>query len=172
MPAQFWAFLRAVELSGFSKWVRNSDSIWAYPTVLFFHTVGLAFVVGMSIAISLRVLGFGSSMPTKPMDQFFPIIWAGFWLNAASGTILVAIDATYKFSSPVFWIKMSCIALAVITVQATRNRVFRDKDIDTAGVPKSARLLAASSIFLWLAAIVTGRLLAYLTSTHIVGADS
>jgi len=171
MPVEFWRFLKAVELSGFSKWVREANSIWAYPTVLFLHTVGLAFAVGISVAVSLRVLGFGSRMPTKPMDKFFPIIWAGFWLNAFSGTILLATDATAKMKNPVFYIKMGFILLAVITVQLTRNRVFRNHDADTTPVSMNSKILAASSIFLWLAAIVTGRLLAYLTATHIVGSD-
>jgi hypothetical protein len=169
MPVAFWRILKAVELSGFSKWIREANSIWAYPTVLFLHTVGLAFAVGISIAISLRVLGFGSRLPVKPMDKFFPIIWAGFWLNAFSGTILLASDATAKFKNPVFYIKMAFIFLAVITVQLTRNRVFRNP---TAPVTALSKILAASSIFLWLAAIVTGRLLAYLTATHIVGSDN
>jgi hypothetical protein len=169
MPVGFWRILKAVELSGFSKWIREANSIWAYPTVLFLHTVGLAFAVGISIAISLRVLGFGSRLPTKPMDKFFPIIWAGFWLNAFSGTILLASDATAKFKNPVFYIKMILIFLAVITVQLTRNRVFRNP---AAPVTTPSKILAASSIFLWLAAIVTGRLLAYLTATHIVGSDN
>src|SRR5271167_3278248 len=98
MPQGFWKFLRAVELSGFSTWIRESQSIWAYPTLLFFHTLGLAFVAGMSLVISLRILGVGPGMPVKPMEKFFPLMWAGFWVNAISGTILLAIDATYKFT--------------------------------------------------------------------------
>ena len=173
MPASgFKGFLQAVELSGFSTWVRESSSLWAYPGVLFLHTLGLAFVVGMSVAISLRVLGVGSAAPIKPMEKFFPVMWAGFWINTFSGTILLAIDATNKLSSPVFYIKMSCIVLAVIAVQLTRNRVFRDPDTETKGVTTSARILAAVSIALWLGAIVAGRLMAYLSAPHIPGAST
>jgi hypothetical protein len=170
--SRFQAFLRAVELSGFSTWVRESNSIWAYPSVLFLHTLGLAVVVGMSVAISLRVLGVGNGTPIGPMDKFFPIMWIGFWINAVSGTILIAIDATNRLTSPVFYIKMSCIALAVICVQLTRNRVFRYSNPDTTPVKTSAKILAASSIALWLSAIVAGRLMAYLSTPHIVGAST
>jgi hypothetical protein len=165
-------FLRAVELSGFSTWVRESNSVWAYPSVLFLHTLGLAMVVGMSLAISLRVLGAGAGMPIKPMDKFYPIMWTGFWINAVSGTLLVAIDATYRLTLPVFYVKMGCIALAVICVQMTRNRVFRNSNPDTTPVTKSAKILAASSIVLWLGAIVAGRLMAYLSTAHIVGSST
>jgi hypothetical protein len=47
-----------IEGTGFSTWVRESPSLFAYLTILFFHTVGLAFLVGPSIAIVARVLGF------------------------------------------------------------------------------------------------------------------
>ena len=168
----FRGFLRAVELSGFSTWVRESKSIWAYPSVLFLHTLGLTIVVGMSLVISLRILGIGSGMPIRPMDKFYPIMWTGFWINAASGTLLIAIDATYRFTLPIFYIKMSLIALAVICVQLTRNRVFRHSNPDTTPVTKGAKILAASSIVLWLSAIVAGRLMAYLSTAHIVGSTT
>jgi|SRR5665213_800879 len=113
MPPKLKMFLRAVELSGFSTWVRDSNSIWGYPTVLFLHTLGLAFVVGTSVVISVRILGAGAEIPIKPLDKLFPILWTGFFINAVSDTILLAIDATYKFTSGIFWIKMTCIALSV-----------------------------------------------------------
>ena len=172
MPPRLKMFLRAVELSGFSTWVRDSNSLWGYPTVLFLHTLGLAFVVGTSLAISVRILGAGSEIPIKPMEKLFPILWAGFFINAVSGTILLAIDASYKLTSPVFWVKMTCIALAVVTVQMTRNRVFRNRDAGTVGVTRTATILAACSIALWMGAIVAGRLQAYLSTAHIAGSDN
>jgi hypothetical protein len=172
MPPQLKMFLRAIELSGFSTWVRDSNSIWGYPTVLFLHTLGLAFVVGTSLTISIRILGAGSEVPIKPLDKLFPILWAGFFVNAVSGTILLAIDATYKLSSPIFWVKMACIALAVLTVQMTRNRVFRDRDAGQARPTRGAAFLAACSIALWMGAIIAGRLQAYFSTAHIAGSDS
>ena len=42
------AWLVWVESWSLSVWVRESGSLWSYPTVLFLHTAGLAFAVGMS----------------------------------------------------------------------------------------------------------------------------
>ena len=75
--------LASLERSGFGTWVREAPTIWAYPTVLFLHTVGLAFLVGINVAIDLRILGVASSMPLAPMKKLFPWMWAGFWINAA-----------------------------------------------------------------------------------------
>ena len=38
-------FLIRLEESGFGTWVRESPSLWAYPTVLFLHTLGLALLL-------------------------------------------------------------------------------------------------------------------------------
>jgi hypothetical protein len=46
--------------------------------------------------------------------SFFPLVWTAFWLNAITGTILPAADATTKLTNPDFGVKMASIVLAVI----------------------------------------------------------
>ena len=70
-------------------WARESESIWAYPTILFLHTLGLGVLVGFTTAIDFRILGFSSSLPLVPMGRFFRLVWIGFWINALSGTALL-----------------------------------------------------------------------------------
>src|SRR6185503_20107551 len=108
-------FLARLEQSGFSTWVRESPSVWAYPTILFLHTVGLGFLVGASMVIDLRVLGFSRALPLEPMKRFVAVMWFGFWVNALSGIVLVMIDATNLLMNPLFYIKIGCIALAMVT---------------------------------------------------------
>jgi len=43
-------FLASLEHSAFGTWVREAPTIWAYPTVLFLHTVDLAFLVGITVS--------------------------------------------------------------------------------------------------------------------------
>jgi hypothetical protein len=38
--------LAALENSAFSQWLLGSNSIWAYPTVLTVHTLGMMVLVG------------------------------------------------------------------------------------------------------------------------------
>ena len=154
-------FLASIEQSGFSTWIRESPSVWAYPTILFLHTVGLGFLVGASMAIDLRVLGFSPQLPLEPMKRFVPVMWFGFWVNAASGVLLVMIDATKMLVNPLFYIKMGFIALAVINMMLIRRRVFRDPAIGRAPLGGFARMLAVMSIVLWAGAITAGRLMAY-----------
>src|SRR5207247_2359633 len=77
----------------------------------------------------------------------------GFWVNAVSGTILLAADATTKFANPVFLIKMACIALAVSTMVLIRRRLFDGRIDDGMRVPVYGRMLAVTSIGFWLSAI-------------------
>ena len=152
------SFLLSLENSAFGTWVRESKSLWAYPTILFLHTVGLGFLVGLNAAIDLRILGVARKVPLAPMEKFFKIMWAAFWVNALSGIALLIADATTKLANPVFYIKMSFVALAIINMTALRRRVFRGTSIDVA---RFGRALAITSLIFWGGAITAGRLMAY-----------
>lgn len=150
-----------LEHNGFSKWVHESTSILAFPTILLLHTIGMALVVGIAAAISLRILGFAPALPLAPMERFLPVLWAGFWLNAITGTVLFAVEARKRSIQTDFWIKMLFIALAVVTLRMIQKRVFQDSRFDTEPVSTQAKVLAGTSLLFWIGAIVAGRLLAY-----------
>ena len=154
-------FLRLIEQSSFSQWVTGSSSVLAFPSILLLHTIGMGVVVGISAGVDLRILGLAPAMPLAPMERFFPLLWVGFWVNAVTGVILLAADATTKATNPDFYVKMAFIALAVIVQQRMKNRVFHDPFIDKRPLTSEAKFLALTSIFLWLGAITSGRLLAY-----------
>ena len=157
-----WNFFAWLESTGFFTWVRESDSLLAYPLILFLHTVGLGFVAGINGAIDLRILGIAARMPLAPMEEFFPLMWAGFWLNAVSGTLLLLADATTKLANPVFYIKMGFITLAVINIFLLKKHVFRDPLLDKRPVSMNGRVLALTSLTFWIGSITAGRLMAYL----------
>jgi len=154
-------FLLRLEQSGFSTWIRESSSLFAFPGVLLLHTIGMGVVVGINAGIDLRILGIAPALPLAPMERFLPILWVGFWVNAATGVILVVADATTKLSNPDFYVKMVFIALAIINLRMLRNRVFRDPLIDKESLSTNAKILAVTSLIFWLGAITAGRLMAY-----------
>lgn len=151
-----------LETSGFGTWVRESPSVFAYPTILFLHTVGLGFLVGTNLVVDLRLLGFAADAPLAPLERLFPVMWIGFWINAISGTALLIADATTKFTNPVFFIKMGCVALSVINMILIRRKVLRSPAAKSGAVQPVGKLLAITSMLLWAAAITAGRLMAYL----------
>ena len=154
--------LKALEDSGFSTWLKGSPSIWAYPTVLTLHTVGLGVLVGANWVLDLRLLGVARSIPLAALAKLFRVMWIGFWINAVSGALLFAADATTKGSTWLFMVKLALVGVGVIVIVLTRRSVY-GQGIETPRVNTSAKLLAATSIIVWIAAIAAGRYMAYLT---------
>ena len=155
-------FLIALESSALGTWVRESPSVWAYPSVLFLHTAGLALLVGFSVVIDLRILGVAADMPIAPVRRFFPFMIVGFWISALSGAALLIADASTMLLNPIFILKMVLVALGVVNIQVIRRKLFRDPDLDTKPVPMIGKALATTSLLFWIAAITAGRLTAYL----------
>ena len=152
--------LSSLEASAFSTWVRESPSIWAYPTILTLHTVGLAVLVGANWMVDLRVLGFGRAVPLGVMSRAFPVMWAGFWLNALTGVVLFAADPIAKGTTAVFMWKLAIIAVGVAVTIALKRRLYgRGTALDAAG--RGVKVMAAVSLAIWVAAIATGRWMAY-----------
>jgi hypothetical protein len=151
-------FLAQVEASGLATWVRESPSLWAYPTILTLHSIGLGVVVGASVVIDLRLLGRAGGIARKDLAALFPIIWGAFAVNAVSGVLLFVADATRKSTQPVFLVKLACIALALVVTFRART-LLMDDDAERTG---TGTRLGSMSLLLWLGAIAAGRLMAYL----------
>lgn len=139
--------------------------MWALPAVLVLHTWGLAFLVGTSVAIDVRVLGVARGATIASFRRFVPVLWIGFWLNAISGVLLLIAYPTKALTNPLFYVKLFLIAVGVLVAQ----RINRQMAL-TSTAEASARLkhLAIMSIACWACAIVAGRLLAYTYSRLLV----
>ena len=148
-----------LEGTGLARWVRESPSLWAYPTVLTLHTVGLGIVVGASAVVDFRLLGYARRVRLAALAPLFALITWGFLLNATTGVMLFIADATTKSKQPVFYVKLTMIFIALWCTFATR-RIVR-VDGATSG-SRSGAMLALASLLLWAGAITAGRLMAYM----------
>src|SRR5262245_24373870 len=153
-------FLTSIEASSFSTWLRESPSIWAYPTILTLHTVGLGVLVGTNWMVDLRVLGFVRAIPASVLSRAFPMMWAGFWLNAVTGALLFAGDPTTKGTTAVFMWKLVMVAAGVVLMIALKRRLY-GRDIEPDPASLGVKAIAAASLLLWIAAIGAGRWMAY-----------
>ncbi len=155
------AFLEFLENMAFSQWVKNAPTIWAFPTILIVHTLGMSMVAGVSAMISLVVLGFWPAVPIKPFERAFPVLWWGFGINAVSGTMMLVADATTKLTTLDFYIKMAFVFAGLYVLIRMRRQIFEDPQLDKAPVTGNAKMLAWASLACWFGAITAGRLLAY-----------
>ena len=154
------AFQR-LQQSAFTDWFLGSPSIWAYPTVLTLHTVGMAILVGASFVINLRVLQVSGLIPLHRLQPLYRFVWIGFTINLVSGVILFITEAADRVADPVFGIKMASIAVALALGLVVKRRAIEPIDAPHAATVQT-RSLAAAALGMWTVAIVAGRLMAYL----------
>jgi hypothetical protein len=151
-----------VESTALSQWVVGSPSIFAFPGILVLHAIGMGFAVGISVAMDLRILGVAPGVPLSEMRRLLPILWAGFWLNAASGFLLLVGYPTKALTNPVFYLKLILIAVAmVLVIRISRSAFGHPSETVNVGFPSRLRRLAMISLLCWAGAITAGRLLAY-----------
>jgi hypothetical protein len=160
------SFLQTIEQTGLSTWMRETESPFGFYFVLLFHTFGLALLVGANAVVDLRLLGVGRDIPLAPLKRLFALMWTGFWINAASGTLLVIAYPTKSLTNPDFYIKLTLIGFAVWTMHKLQSHVFDDSSLGEAAIMAKGATLAKWSLLLWVGAITAGRLLAY-TYTHL-----
>jgi hypothetical protein len=152
-------FFASLEGSALSTWVREADTVWAYPTILTMHTFGLALLVGASGVFDLRVLGVARRIPLAPMRSLFTVMWIGFWLNAITGSLLFIADASRRATSGLFLTKLLFVAVGVAAIIMIKRDVFGPSGDPV--ITSKARGLAMVSLGVWALAIAAGRLLAY-----------
>lgn len=156
-------FLNWIESLPISTFVRESDSLFAFPGFLFVHTLGVSLVAGCGAVVCAAILGLwprGAALSS--LGRLYPAIWFGFVINAVTGVGLLMADATSRGQNPVFWLKLGCVALGVALLSSIRRTVLSlpmDKVVPEAR--SRARAIAWSCLACWLGAIVFGRLIAY-----------
>lgn len=152
-------YLVWLEDTPFSIWMRESGP--AFFGSLIFHSVAMGFVVGVHVAINLRILGIAPGIPLSLMRRFFPVLWVGLVVVSVSGALLLVAYPAKALTNPVFYLKLGAVLAALFITRALANGVLQDTSYDAGRAPKRARLLAVLSLVLWAGAITSGRLLAY-----------
>jgi hypothetical protein len=156
----WFSLFRGIEATGLSVWVRESQSLLAFPAILIVHAIGMALLVGVTAAMDLRIFGFAPRIPLSSLEELVPAMKVGFWLNATSGLLLVIGFPIKHLTNPVFFVKLSLIALALVDTQLMLKHIVRSTQ-DHTSVRLKERVLAGGSLLLWTGSIVAGKLLYY-----------
>src|SRR5690606_9460523 len=106
------SFLAWLESTPIANAIRTS--VWMYATFETVHYIGLAMLIGGIMLIDLRLLGFARSLPLPSMLGLLPWVWAGFLINAVTGTLMFIYGATSFGTKTLFLVKMALIVLAGI----------------------------------------------------------
>ena len=129
---------------------------------------GLAEPVDTSAQIAMRL---PSEVPTAvhllpliALRRYYRVMWAGFWVNAFSGVLLLIAYPTKALTNPLFYLKLTLIGVGLVLAVKIRVYVAGGTVGAMDSAPRALRRLAAISLLVWVASITAGRLLAYTCS--------
>lgn len=152
------AILKAIHDTPVGDAIRHSPYI--FPALETVHFIGLCTLIGAMVLVDLRLVGVLRG-PVKATLPFARWAIAGFVVNLVSGIGFFTSNPANYDANPLFWIKMSLVALAGLNV-AMFELVERPEIIalpDGAALPHRTKVVAGLSLALWTGVIVFGRLL-------------
>lgn len=150
----------------FSLFVVGNKWLWAFLMAV--HFIGLAVIVGTVGVLDLRMLGFLKQLPVGPLHRFMPWAMGALAANVVTGLLAFIGQPENYIYSGALWIKI--LALMLLGVNAAAfylTPAFHSIEPLKAGedAPMSAKLIAASSLFLWFTMITFGRYIQPLSNT-------
>lgn len=135
---------------------------YAWPALESLHFIGLCLLFGVVLVGNLRILGFMKNAPFVDVHRLLPWgVW-GFVINGVTGMMFFAGAAGQYIENPAFHLKVLFMLLAGANVLYLTlfDEVWALGPGDNA--PMSAKLVAASQVFLWVGVIFYGRMLPYI----------
>ena len=136
-------------------WIASHPTL--YPALEVLHISGIALLLGSLVVLELRVWGFASELPVKPLARLaLTVTLCGFCVVVASGLLMFAANPAELLSNRAFLIKMGLVQLAGLNAAWFHGRGSLARG-DTL-----ARVQTVLSMGIWLAAIICGRWIAYL----------
>jgi hypothetical protein len=153
------AFFEWCEATAIGETIRNST--WMFPVIEAFHLLGLGVIGGAILLVNLRLLGVGlSRQPAGELSASVePFLIGAVTLMIASGVPLFLSEAIKCFYSTPFWVKMTCLLLALIFTFTFQRHVTR-KGLTTNN-PLLSRFTGATSLALWGGVAWGGRWIAF-----------
>jgi len=130
---------------------------WGYAAVNTAHVLGIALLVGAILPLDLRLVGLWRSVPLEPLARILvPVAATGLALAATTGVLLFITRADEYAALGLFLVKLGLIAAGTVHALALQHGP------GLANLsPGRLRLAGATSLSLWLAALVSGRMLAF-----------
>ena len=152
--------LARIEVTALSLWFRESGL--AFFGSLTLHSLAMALVVGINLAIAFRLLGIVPSFALKPLMRFYQMHWIAVILIFLSGLALLLAYPAKALTNPVFYAKFAMLSVGLMIASKLQNliRTRSENELNS----KTVKLVALTSIVVWVGTITTGRFLAYTNS--------
>ena len=156
----------------FALWVKGSDAsllvthyswVWAGSEVL--HFIGMSLLFGCVGVLDLRMLGLWKHPPVVGVNGLVRWGILGFAINAVTGVLFFVGEPLQYIDNPAFHLKLLFLVLAgwnvgLFYLTGVADRVESLGPDDDA--PLSAKVIAGTSLFLWIGVMFLGRMMPYL----------
>ncbi len=137
---------------------------WVIPTVQSIHIVAIGVALGSVFMVTLRILGWaGRDESLARMNQRFGpwLTWALVVL-LATGIVMIIGEPARELLTLSFWLKMALLFIGTAVAVAFQRAVRRHQERwESAAGAAGVRVLAVTTLLIWLAIVVLGRLIAY-----------
>ena len=158
------ALLVWLEGSALGQLMRTSG-VWTYGVVNLVHILGIATLFGSVLAFDLRLMGLWRRVPLGALEvPTLTLAACGFAIAVASGAALISTNGTEYLGNPFLIIKFSAIGLGLANILVVQFLpAWRSRAIEPHGQRQrlALRLVGATSLACWLAAVAAGRMIGY-----------
>jgi hypothetical protein len=159
----FEPLFAALEHTSAGALIRESQ--WGFQIAVAFHLIGITVSAGIVAWWDLRLLGVSmSDVPVSTVyRRLMPIAFGGFLVMFVSGGFLLAGYATAAYDNVYFRMKMVALLLAAVNAAVYHRITERTVGQWDTGTrpPLGARLAGLTSLGLWTAVILAGRMMSY-----------
>jgi hypothetical protein len=138
---------------------------WIWPACETLHFAGLALLIGNVGLLDLRMLGAAKRLPLAPLTRLVRWGVLGFAVNLLTGIVFFVGAPSQYVNNIAFQYKLLFIALAGANLAVFNlSGVARAVGVLGPGddAPASAKIIAATSLFLWVGVVFWGRMLPFI----------
>jgi hypothetical protein len=160
-----------MDLLSFCKWLEQTalgagirESLWLFPAIETLHLLGIVALVGTTVALDLRLLGWAmrAQRVSELSRRLLPWAWVGFAAQVTTGFLLFSSEAVKCYANLAFRVKMVLILLAGVNALIFHFTVYRRVGIwDDDTPPMGAKLAGFVSILLWFGVVAAGRFIGF-----------
>ena len=153
---------KEIVASQLSQWIQAT--YWLWPVLEIIHFFGLTLLMGGLIIVDLRMIGFFPSVSLQGVKKLLPFVVFGFLLNLITGIFFIFGDPSRYAINVGFQIKLILILLAGGNAAIYHFKVesyVPDLRSSSRRPPLAVKLVGLTSLGLWTAVLLLGRLIPY-----------
>ena len=147
--------------SALNQWI--VDAYWLWPILEILHFFGLSLLFGGLLVIDLRLAGHFRRFDPTATHSLIPVVLVGFSINLVTGILFFFGDPVTYANNMAFLLKMVLIVLAGLNALFYYWKLNPQMSTWTqeTAPPLTAKVVAYTSLTLWTAILLCGRLIPY-----------